>query len=132
MDVREERHRVVFPPGVWAADVERRYPPSSGARTVADQTRSAFERDGVPERELQRCEAEGPDGTRLAGCLKVYLPLGGSDPRERPFGMVFVDVGRERPGLLLLAFGVRHPPEGSRQATVYELADRRLHPPPGS
>ena len=26
--------------------------------------------------------------------------------------------------------GVRHPPEGSRRSSVYQLADRRLHPPP--
>jgi hypothetical protein len=48
------------------------------------------------------------------------------------FPMVFIDVGRAQPALVLLAFGVRHPPEGSRQPTVYQLADRRLHPPAAS
>jgi hypothetical protein len=132
VEIREERHRAVFPPGVWSADVENRYPLSSGARKVADESRRVFERDGVPERELQRCEPEGPDGTRLSGCLKVYLPLGAANPRQRPFGMVLIDVGREQPTLVLLAFGVRHPPQASRQASVYQLADRRLHPPAAS
>ncbi len=42
------RLRAVFPAGVWAADVEGRYPPSSRARMVAEQARRAFERDGIP------------------------------------------------------------------------------------
>ena len=42
--------------------------------------------------------------------------------------MVFIDVGKHSPALLMLAFGVRDPPEGSRRLSVYQLADRRLHP----
>lgn len=121
------RLRAVFPAGVWEADVEGRYPESSRARTVAEQSRRAFERDGVPEEELQACEAEGPEGTQLAGCLKVYLPLGPSDPRQRPFGMVFIDVGKEEPALVLLAFGVRHQPQGAHAESVYRRAHERLH-----
>ena len=51
---------MVFPPGVWAADVEQRYRASSRARRVADESRRRFEAEGVPEAELQACEAEGP------------------------------------------------------------------------
>jgi hypothetical protein len=132
MDITEGRRlRAVFPAGVWEADVEKRYPAASRVRIVAVESRRLFEAEGVPERELQGCEAEGPDGTRLAGCLKVYLPLGPGDPRERPFGMVFIDVGREKPALVLIAYGVRHPPTGARRPTVHQLADRRLHPPTG-
>jgi hypothetical protein len=122
------RLRVVFPAGVWRADVEGRYPASSRARVVAERARRALERRGIPERELQACEPEGPEGTQLAGCLKLYLPLGPSDPRERPFGMVFIDVGQEEPALVLLAYGVRHQPSGAHAETVYRRADRRLHP----
>jgi hypothetical protein len=128
----ERRLRVVFPDGVWRADVEARYPLGSGARTVADAARHDFEREGLPEPELLACESEGREGTRLEDCLKVYLPLGPSDPQQRPFGMVFFDVGKDEPALVLLAFGVRHPPKESRQPSLYQLADRRLHPPPAT
>ncbi len=78
---------------------------------------------GVPKSWLKGCQAEGRDGTRLAECVKIYLPrpAGG-------FGMVFkvVDVeGRLR--LEFLAFGVRHHPKGSHAPTVYEIADKRLN-----
>lgn len=122
------RLRVVFPAGIWAADVERPYRASSRARVAAEVARRAFEKDGVPESELLACEPEGPDATQLEDCLKVYLPLGPSDPAERPFGMVFIDVGEEKPALLLLAFGVRHQPEGAHADSVYMRAHRRLHP----
>ncbi len=124
----ERRLRAVFPAGVWAADVESRYPASSRAREVAEQARRALERDGIPERELQACEPEGPDGTHLAGCLKAYLPLGPSDPRQRPFGMVFIDVGDDEPALVLIAYGVRHQPSGAHAESVYRRAHQRLHP----
>jgi hypothetical protein len=125
----EEGRRLpaVFPAGVWAADVEGRYRASSRARTVAEQARRTFERDGVPESALQACEPEGPGGTRLDGCLKVYLPLGPSDPRDRPFGMVFIDVGRVAPALVLIAYGVRHQPQGAHAENVYQRAHQRLH-----
>lgn len=124
----ERRVRAVFPAGVWAADVERRYPVSSRPRTVAEHARRAFERDGIPERALQACKADGPEGSQLADCLKLYLPLGPGDPRERPFGMVFIDVGRDGPALVLLAYGVRHPPAGAHAESVYRRAHHRLHP----
>lgn len=28
----------------------------------------------VPKSRLKRCQAEGRDGTRLAGCVKIYIP----------------------------------------------------------
>lgn len=124
----ERRLRVAFPSGVWAADVEQRYGASSRARRVADESRRRFEAEGVPEAELQACEADGPRGTQLGGCLKVYLPLGPRDPRERPFGMVFIDVGDTEPAPVLLAYGVRHQPDGSHAEEVYDRAHRRLHP----
>lgn len=118
---------MVFPGGVWEADVEERYPPSSGARRVAEAARRELEVTGVPQEELRLCEAEGPDGTRLEDCLKLYVPLGPTNPLERPFGMVLIDVGTTEPALVLLAFGPRHQPPGARADTVYRRAHRRLH-----
>jgi hypothetical protein len=80
------RLKAVFPAGVWATDVKARYPGSSRARTVADGARRQFERDGVPERELQLCEPEGPEGTRLDGCLKVFSRWGLATPASGPSG----------------------------------------------
>jgi hypothetical protein len=34
-----------------------------------------FDREeGAPRDWLRRCEEEGRDGTRLGGCLKLYIP----------------------------------------------------------
>ena|ERR1700761_4786692 len=112
--------RVLFEEASFAEDTVR------GPRTGAGVLRSAratFERDGVPLSSLRRCDAEGRDGTRLPGCLKVYLP----EPDGR-FGMVLVLTGDEQGlGLHFLAFGVRHHPRDSHAPTVYEIAHRRLH-----
>ncbi|HWY19435.1 MAG TPA: hypothetical protein VNY27_12080 [Solirubrobacteraceae bacterium] len=78
---------------------------------------------GVPKSWLKGCQAESRDGTRLTGCVKIYVPR----PAGK-FGMVFkvIDVdGRLR--LEFLAFGVRHHPVGSHAPTVYEIAHRRLN-----
>lgn len=32
---------------------------------------------GIPKSRLMACRAEGRDGTRLGGCVKTYIPLGG-------------------------------------------------------
>jgi len=69
----------------------------------------------------------GEDGTRLAGCLKVYVPLAERRPSKRPYGFVF-ELAEARDGgvtLRLLAFGERHPRPGVR--SVYERAHKRLH-----
>ena len=112
--------RVVFDEGAYAVDTVR------SGRTGADvlrQTRVRFEREGVVLADLRDCESEGRDGTRLPGCLKVYLPA----PDGR-FGMVLI-LARDEHGLALhyLAFGVRHHPRESNAPSVYQLADRRLN-----
>jgi hypothetical protein len=43
-----------------------------------------LERDGAPIEQLRACHAEGRDGTRLGGCLKLYVP-----PPAGPWGIVF-------------------------------------------
>lgn len=51
---------VAFDEDTWAEDMRRASP---AAREIAAQARRAYEADGVPVRELRRCETEGPDGT---------------------------------------------------------------------
>lgn len=78
---------------------------------------------GLPRERLLACEAEGRDGTRLAGCVKTYVPW----PTGR-FGAVMLPVSHpERPvGLRVIAFGVRHQPRGAHAPSVYQIAHRRL------
>ena len=66
--------------------------------------------------------AEGPEGTRLRRCVKVYPP-----PPAGRWGLVLELV--RAGGVLQLehrAFGVRHP-DRPWQPSVYQVADRRLH-----
>jgi hypothetical protein len=77
--------------------------------------------DGAPTGWLKRCDAEAQDGTRLPGCVKVYIP----QPAGQ-WGAVFVGGSVEgRPKLFLLAVGERHPGMPWRPS-VYEIAHRRL------
>ena len=62
-------------------------------------------RDGVPAAWLKRCQAESRDGTRLPGCVKIYLP-----PPDGPWGAVLsADTAAGVPALVLIAVGHRHP-----------------------
>ena len=122
-------HFVVrFDPRAWAEDVGDRYAERSGARRVAERARREFERHGVAAGALQACDHSARDGTRLGNCVKAYLPVSERPSEERPFGMVFAPVLRERELQLdFLAFGVRHQPADSRAPSVYEIAHARLH-----
>jgi hypothetical protein len=95
------------------------------AREVAAAARENFETAGVPFDQLKPCHPEGPAGTALDHCVKVYLPAPAG-----PHGMVFEIVRiRGRLRLIYAAFGLRHPPPESRQPSVYEVAHRRLTAP---
>lgn len=110
---------------VWHEEVER-FGNRSAARITAERERASLEKNGVDLTKLQRCDAESPDGTRLSGLLKVYVPITDGPPSERPFGFVFMPARDERGvHLSLVAYGERHPAPGSR--SVYERAHRRLH-----
>ncbi len=108
---------VVFDDPTWTADLGR-----VGQRgpEIANRARADLERDGVALSDLRRCDPEGRDGTRLGGCVKLYLDH---------WGLVFTpDVsptGELR--LLCIALGVRHPAPGSARWSVYQLAHRRLN-----
>lgn len=110
---------------VWRDEVER-FGERTAARSAAERERAQLEQDGIDLSALERCDAEGPDGTRLGGLVKVYVPITEGPPSERPFGFVFAPA-RDGRGLFLtlVAYGERHPPAGTR--SVYERAHRRLH-----
>jgi hypothetical protein len=94
---------------------------------IATTARLAAERRGVALADVLACDAVGPDGTHLAGCAKLYLPVGDGTPSERPFAFV-LRLTREPDRTLtwiFLAFGHRHPRPGVR--SVYERAHRQLH-----
>ena len=103
---------------------------SDEGRRVADETRSRLEGEGqdVAPAILRRTHAEADDGTRLPQCRKVYLP-----PTSGPWAIVFAPIVVDgRAELLVLAFGRRHHPPGSRKLDVNQVAHWRLHgePPP--
>jgi hypothetical protein len=115
---------VVFDDAVWAEDLRRA---SATARRSASAARALYESGGVPFAELRACAPEGPDGTQLERCMKVYVPAPAG-----PHGLVF-QIGRDANGklaLAYLAFGLRHPTRDMRQPSVYEVAHRRLHQAP--
>jgi len=106
---------VVFDEVAWDEDMTRA---SSAGRTGAEAARRDYESGGVPIVALQACDPEGPGGTQLRRCVKVYIPAA-----DRPHGMVF-EITRDSSGQLRLAyaaFGLRHPPRQSRQPSVYEV-----------
>jgi hypothetical protein len=107
---------------VWREEVQR-LDPRSPARNAAERERRHLGQQGIALGQLQRCAELGGDQTRLAGLLKAYVPIAGSAPSDRPFGMVFSP--EPGPILALVAFGERHPRTGTR--SVYERAHKRLH-----
>jgi hypothetical protein len=95
------------------------HPPA--ARVALDAFRREVSRDGgLSFVRLKRCDEEGRDGTRLAGCVKTYVPW----PTGR-FGLVLLPVAHPTRPLALRAFayGVRHP--AAHKPSVYVIADRR-------
>lgn len=119
-DKRAGRAPALFDAAAFADDLNRA---SDAGREVALTARSDFEQKGVPLAHLLACEDEGPEGTRLANCVKVRLPH-----PDGKFGMVFrIELRDGRSLLAFAAFGVRHHPHGSNAPTVYEIAHRRLH-----
>lgn len=110
---------------VWRDEVER-FGERTAARAAAQRERARLERDGADLSALQRCDPDASDGTRLAGLVKVYVPITDGPPSERPFGFVFTPA-RDESGvyLALVAYGERHPRPGTR--SVYERAHRRVH-----
>jgi hypothetical protein len=118
---REQGAPVHFDDALFAADLARL---PEGARNALETARARYEFNGVPASERRHCDAEHPSGTRLPGCLKVYIP-----DFTGPWRIVFeiALLPDNKLGLEYVASGAAHPPESSRRRTVYELAHYRIH-----
>ncbi len=110
----------------WKEEVER-YGTRSAARVQAQSARKAIEA-GTAKLDWKRCKADGPGGTKLPGCRKLYVPLDKQGASEAPYGFVFQLIQKPDSSLAwnLIAFGERHPADG-RTRNVYERAHKRLH-----
>lgn len=110
----------------WEEEVER-YGAHSAARAQAQSARKAIEA-GTAKLDWKRCKADGPGGTRLPGCRKLYVPLDKQGASEAPYGFVFQLIQKPDSSLAwnLIAFGERHPAD-ERTRDVYERAHKRLH-----
>ncbi len=110
----------------WREEVER-LDERAVSRIQAERARREID-GGKATVNLQKCEADGEGGTRLPGCVKLYVPLGREGASEAPFGFVF-QLAQDSDGSLVwnfLAFGERHP-DNPATRTVYERAHKRLH-----
>lgn len=123
MSAGDRRLPVRFDDPLWQSVLDRL---TRGDRQTASTARSTVERDGVALSEVRPCAAHGPDGTELAGCAKLYLPVIAGPASQRPFGFVLA-LRRDESGFYwaFVAFGPRHPRPGVR--SVYERAHRQLH-----
>lgn len=110
----------------WEEEVER-YGPRSAGRVQAQSARKAIEA-GAVKLDWKRCKADGPGGTKLPGCRKLYVPLGKGGASQAPYGFVFQLIQKADDSLAwnLIAFGERHP-ASERIRDVYERAHKRLH-----
>lgn len=94
---------------------------SQAGRTAIESMIGQLRADGVPKGWLEKCDAEARDGTRLAGCVKLYIP----QPAGQWGAVFFGGIADDKPTLFLLAVGKRHP-ETPWRPSVYEIAHRRL------
>jgi len=117
--------RIEIDDEVWVEEVER-LRPEALARLQAERARQEIESDssGLP---WKPCLGEGPEGTNLAHCVKLYVPVRREGASAAPYGLVF-RLSRVDAGLVLrmVAFGERHP-TNRRTRSVYERAHYRLH-----
>jgi hypothetical protein len=89
------------------------------ARRALDLFRREVDRDGgLSFSRLKRRDEEGRDGTRLAGCVKTYVPW----PTGR-FGLVLLPVTPLHQAACLASLRLRCPPPRSEQTE--RLRDRR-------
>lgn len=113
--------RVHFDDALFEADLARA---SVRGRAALAAARSRLERDGMRAQERRACSAEHRSGTRLPGCVKVYVP-----DMAGPWRMVsqVAHFGDGALGLEYVVSGSAHLPCGTRRRDVYELAHFRLH-----
>jgi hypothetical protein len=95
---------------------------SEAGRAAIEPMIQRLRADGAPKEWLKQCDAEARDGTRLPGCVKLYIP----QPAGQWGAVLLGGIADGKPTLFLLAVGERHP--GARwKPSVYEIAHRRLH-----
>jgi hypothetical protein len=75
------------------------------ARTAIEPMVATLRDEGAPRGWLRRCEAEGRDGTRLKGCVKLYIP----QPAGQWGAVLSGDKEATKLALVLVAVGERHP-----------------------
>jgi hypothetical protein len=116
---------IVFGDREWEEEVGR-LTSAGSARPQAERARRQIEAKSV-RLTWRPCLAEGPDGTRLPGCRKVYVPVDREGPSAAPYGFVF-QLAKSRQALFwnFVAFGERHP-DNRNTRNVYERAHKRLH-----
>ncbi|MCP9491548.1 MAG: hypothetical protein MSC31_16985 [Solirubrobacteraceae bacterium MAG38_C4-C5] len=121
-DTRVAGERLAFDDDVWGEEVDR-LDPGGEPHASAVTARRAIERPGALVA-LRACDPEAEDGTRLAACVKVYVPLD-VEASLAPYGFVFeLEVIGGALTAWLIAYGERHPKQGR---SVYERAHKRLH-----
>ncbi len=117
---------VAFRLEAWKEEVERLDTRSMG-RIQAERARREIE-GGKSPLEWKRCKPASDDGTELAGCSKLYVPLGLHGASAAPYGFIF-RLGQTNTDALVwnfMAFGERHPGNPSTRS-VYERAHKRIH-----
>lgn len=92
------------------------------ARAAIEPVVATLRDEGAPREWLLRCEEEGHDGTRLKGCVKLYIP----QPAGQWGAVLAGDEDATKPALVLVAVGERHPARPWKPS-VYEVAHRRLN-----
>lgn len=75
---------LTFDDAVWREEVER-FAARSRPRVAGETARRELERS-LPASGFKACAADGPDGTRLPKCAKLFVPLGRSGSAAAPYG----------------------------------------------
>jgi hypothetical protein len=110
-DRRVPGERFAFDEDVWAEEVGR-FTATGRAHASAGAARAQIERRGASIA-VRPCESEGADGTLLAGCAKVYVPID-VEPSLAPYGFVFVIRAETLGGRVLLRLVAYGPPTPAR------------------
>jgi hypothetical protein len=94
---------------------------SEAGRAAIELMVQRLKADGAPAAWLKQCDVEARDGTRLPGCVKLYIP----QPAGQWGAVLLGGLANGQPKLFLLAVGERHP-RVRWKPSVYEIAHRRL------
>lgn len=99
---------------------------TTAGREVAEATARELGRDGLAlqgDSRLAACREDGPDGTNLRGCVKLYLPDRGDRWR---MVLLLVKTPNGDWAFQYLSFGLGHPTR-FWVPSAYQVAHLRLH-----